>query len=254
MEHVNGATLRGSHRAVFDAMRPIVRILRISGFADDTIRSAVGRACHLYARSPARGIWLDHTRGLGLDQARIAELTNLLRVWSQDPDFVDQTGHPKRLILTGGAGSFRALLRRANCSLSGQRALAHLRSLGSVQPCDRGRRVRLVSDVLIPVKGKRFVVAPVIESIRWFGETLEHNLCEGPRPGAGRWHRWAICTALDPARLSEIERHVRSIGQTAIESIDEKLSTCAMRGAKRGITYGVALYVFVDRSKRRRRP
>lgn len=255
MEYANGTTLRGSHRAVFDALRPIVRILRTSGFAEDAVRSAVDRACRLYARSPARGMWLDHTGGLGLDQERIAELTSLLRVWSQGPDFVDQTGQPKRLSLDGRAGSFRALLRRANCSIASQRALANLRSLGSVQLCDGGKRVRLVSDVLIPVKGKRFVVAPMIESIRWFGETLEHNLCDGPRPGTGRWHRWAISTALDPARLPEIERYVRSTSQTAIESIDEKMSSCKIRATnRRGITYGVALYVFMDRSKRRRRP
>ena len=253
MPHVRRTTITGSNRVVFDVMRPVVRILRVSGFSEQEIRSVVARACKLYARSPARGIWLDQTHGLGLDQARITELMNLLRAWSQDPEFVDQSGQPKRLSLEG-AGSFRALLRRAKCSLTSTRTLEQLQALGSVQLCDRGRRVRLLSDVLVPVKRNRFAVAPMLNSLRWFEESLEHNLCDNPRRGEGRLHRWVICADLNPVRLVEVERYVRSNGQTLIESIDEKLSSCSLRSSKRrGITYGVGLYVFIDRPKKRPR-
>src|SRR5215469_2575974 len=182
MPYVRRTTIKGSHRVVFDVMRPVVRILRVSGFSEEEIRSEVARACKLYARSPARGIWLDQTHGLGLDQARITELMNLLRVWSQDPEFVDESGQPKRLSLDS-AGSFRALLRRAKCSLASRLTLEQLQALGSVQLCDRGRRLRLLSNVLIVVVGKRFVVAPMLNSLRWFEESLEHNLCDNPRRG-----------------------------------------------------------------------
>ncbi len=253
MPYARGTTITGSHRIVFDVMRPVVRILRVSGFSEEEILSVVARCCKLYARSPARGIWLDQTHGLGLDQARITELMNLLRVWSQDPEFVDESGQPERLTIEGGAGSFRALLRRAKCSLSSRRTLEQLQALGSVQLCDRGRRVRLLSDVLVPVKRNRFAVAPMLNSLRWFEESLEHNLCDNPRRGEGRLHRWVICADLNPARLVEVERYVRANGQTLIESIDEKLSSCSIRSSKRrGITYGVGLYVFIDTPPRKR--
>jgi len=253
MPYVRRTTIKGSRRIVFDVLRPVVRILRVSGFSEEEIQSVVARACKLYARSPARGIWLDQTHGLGLDQERVTELMNLLRVWSQEPDFVDQSGQPKRLSLEG-AGSFRALLRRAKCSLASRRTLEQLQALGSVQLCDRGRRVRLLSNVLIVVVGNRFVVAPSIDSIRRFAETIEHNLCEGTRPGEGRIHRWAACDALDPTQLGEVQRFVRSNGQTLLEALDEKLiSSSTPRGRRRGISYGVGLYVFIDKPRRAHR-
>jgi hypothetical protein len=251
MAYVSGSKIKGSREIVFNVMRPVVRILRVSGFTEEEILSVVGHACKLYARSPARGIWLDQTHGLGLDQERITELMNLLRVWSQDPEFVDETGQPKRLSLENSAGSFRALLRRAKCSLTAQRTLQQLQALGSVQLCDRGRKARLLSNVLIVVVGNRFVVAPSIDSIRRFAETIEHNLCEGSRPGEGRIHRWAACDTLNPAQIDEIQRFVRSNGQTFLEALDEKLITSALpRGRRRGIPYGVGLYVFSDEPRR----
>lgn len=251
MPRASRNTTTGSHQIVFNVMRPVVRILRVSGFSEEEILKVVARACKLYARTPARGIWLDQPHGLGLDQARITELMNLLRVWSQDPEFVDESGQPKRLSVSGGASSFQALLRKTKCSQASRLTLDQLQALGSVQLCDRGRRVRLLSNVLIVVFGKRFVVAPSIDSIRRFAETVEHNLCEGIRPGEGRIHRWAACDALDPAQLGEIQRFVRSSGQTFLEAFDEKLVSSALpRGRRRGITYGVGLYVFTDKPRR----
>lgn len=253
MAYVRRTRITGSHQILFNVLRPVVRILRVSGFAEEEIRSVVARACKLYARTPARGIWLDQTHGLGLDQSRITELMNLLRVWSQDPEFVDENGQPKRLSLDAGAGSFRALLRRAKCSHASRRTLEQLQSLGSVQLCNQGKRVRLLSNVLIVVVGNRFVVAPSIDSIRRFAETIEHNLCGGTRPGEGRIHRWAACDALDPAQVEEIQRFVRSNGQTFLEALDEKLiSSARTKGRRRGISYGVGLYVFSDTPHRRR--
>ncbi|GEM_PF-6137789 len=251
MEYVNGAAPQGSHRAIFDVLRPIVRVLRASGFAESAIRSAADQACRLYSETPVRGVWLD--------QGRIAELVDVVMVWSRDPDFIDEAGLPRRLSVGGGAASFPALLRRARCSVPSGRALAELQALGSVQSCDQGRRVRLLSNVLIPVTGKGFVVPPMIGSIRRFAETIEHNLCENPRPGEGRMHRWASCAELDPRQLGEVQRFVRANGQTFLEAMDEKLSACAMVGGKRsakqrGITYGVGLYVFVEEPRGHRRP
>ena len=115
---------------------------------------------------------------------------------------LDENGQPKPLTLRAGAGSFRALLRCAKCTLAIARTVEQLQALGSVQLCDGGTRVRLLSNVLIVVAGNRFVVAPSIDSIRRFAETVEHNLCAGTPPGEGRIHRWAACEALDATELA----------------------------------------------------
>jgi hypothetical protein len=249
MENANGATLRDSHRAVFDVLRPVIRVLRASGFAEDVIRSAAERACRRYTDSPSRGVWLDHIR--------FTELAGAVVAWTRDPDFLNEAGLPRKLDLDGGSRSFRGLLRKSGCSMAPRQALEALQALGSVQSCSRGHQVRLVSSVVIGVMGKRFVVAPMINSLRRLAETLEHNLCERPAQGEDRMHRWALCTALDPAQFREAQRFARSTGQTFIEVMDEKLSTCVKKPRakpRRGVTYGVGLYVFVDEPKRRRRP
>jgi hypothetical protein len=247
MENVNGATLRDSHRVVFDVLRPVFRVLRASGFGEDVIRSAADQACRCCADTPTRGVWLDH--------AHFTELAEVIAGWTRDPDFIDDAGLPKKLDLGSGAGSFASLARKVGCSMAPRQALETLRELGAIQPCDRGQRVRLVSNVLIGVMGRRFVVAPMIHSIRRFAETIEHNLCEPPARGEDRMHQWAACVSLDPAQLGEAQRFVRSNGQTFLEVMGEKFSSCAAPGVKRrGVTYGVGLYVFVDEPKRRRRP
>lgn len=247
MGNVKGTTMRGSHGIVFDVLRPVVRVLRSSGFGEAAIRSAAERACRVYAHTPARGIWLSN--------AHLAELGDVLMIWARDPDFADEAGLPRRLHIDAGAGSFRALLRKARCSMTPAAALSQLQEIGSVQMCDQGRRVRLVSSFLIPVVGRRFAVSLMLDSVRRFAETVEYNLCEGPRRGEGRMHRWAICAALNPDQLGEIERFVRSNGKTFLEAMDDKLGTCSLKpGARRrGPAYGVGLYVFVDPPKRARR-
>lgn len=247
MEHVNGATLRGSHRAVFDVLRPIVHVLRASGFAEAQVRSAADEACRLYARSRTRGVWVD--------KDQLAEYVQLVMVWTRDPQFIDETGQPKRLSLADEApDSFRALLRRAKCSVEPARALAQLRALGSVRLSDRRQRVRLLSNVVIAVTGERFAVGPALDSIRRFAETIEHNLCER-RTSEGRMHRWAICHALDPEQFAEVQRYVRTNGQIFLEAVDEKLNSYAKpRGGRRSCpTYGVGVYVFVEEPPKARR-
>lgn len=256
MAHMSASAISESQAVLFNVLRPVVRILRLSGFTEEMIRSMLGRALRRYARCPVRGAWLESMHGLGLDRGRIIALMNVLRVWSQDPEFVDGNGQPKPLTLGGGAGSFRALLRSTKCNSATSRALEQLKALGSVQLYDRGTRVRLVSNTLIVVAGNRFVVAPSLDAIRRFAETIEHNLCAGTRPGDGRIHRWAACEALDPGKLAEIQRYVRSNGQIFLEAMDDKLSSCRVRrGSRRAISYGVGFYVFTDkrpRSGRRR--
>jgi hypothetical protein len=94
---------------------------------------------------------------------------------------------------------------------------------------------------------RRFVAAPMLNEIRRFAETVEHNLCDDPGPGDGRIHRWAQCASLDPKEFPEAQRFIRLNGQTFLDAVDEKLSSCALKGNnKRGLRYGVGIYAFVD--------
>jgi hypothetical protein len=101
--------------------------------------------------------------------------------------------------------------------------------------------------------GKRFLAAPMLNEIRRFAETIEHNVCNDPGPYEGRMQRSAYSATLDPEQFAEVQRFVRLSGQTFLDAVDEKLASCSLpSGHKRSLKYGVGVYVFVDRTAKRR--
>lgn len=242
MDHRQGPPPRESRRLAFDVLRPLIHLLRAAGIPESTVRAGSERAYRLYAHTRPRGTWLG--------SAPFAELADILMVWARDPSFIDEKGVPLRLSRGAGPGSFAVLARRAGVTIGSRRALAHLLALGAVRRCDRGRRVRLVSNVLIGVMGGRFLVAPMLDAVRRFCETVEHNLCEPHGAGDGRLHRWADAASLDLRQLPEMQRFVRSSGQSFLDAVDEKLAACSAprprRRARNGLPYGVGVYVFMD--------
>ncbi len=244
MDNVKGPTVQESQRAAFEVLRPIVHLLRAAGVAAGSVRSASEQALRGYARVPARGAWMD--------RACFQQLVDVLTVWAGDPEFIDETGLPARLTLAGGPGpaprpgSFPRLLKKAEVSLTAHRVLEQLQALGAVQQCDRGRRLRLVSHVLPGVMGGRFLATPMLDAIRRFAETVEHNLCARPAGAERRMHRCAACASLDPRELGEVQRFVQSSGDAFLDAVDEKLLSSARKDAKERLRYGVGLYVFMD--------
>ncbi len=244
MEYMRGPARPQSRRAAFKLLRVIVHLLRASGIPERALRSMSERFYRQYARTPARGIWLDCARFLQLAQA--------LGVWARDPEFIDETGSPMRLRCAGGLhpgpGSFPYLLKKAGVAIGARSALAQLQAFGSIRRCDRGQRVRLVSDVLRGVMGDRFLAGPMLDSIRRCAETVEYNVCGKPAAADGLMHRWTGCAALDARRLDEVQRFVRSNGQQFLDAVGEKFHSCAGRAARKRLCYGVGLYVYVDRA------
>ena len=232
-------------QGAYHVMRPIVRVLRACGLSQTGLLSAVRRASARYTKSPVKGVWIEDERNL--------ELADVVMIWARDVDFIDESGQPLKLNLRGSGKSFPELLRRANVSMRPHQALRYLLSLGSVRLCDRGRRVRLVSHVLLTVMRNRFLISPILKELKRFAETIEHNICEAPGPMEGRMHRWAQNACLTPRQLPEVQRFVRLSGQTFLDSVDEKLSACAAKTGRSGVKYGVGVYVFVEKPDRTRR-
>jgi hypothetical protein len=249
MENLNGPALSASRRAGYRLLRVIHHLLRASGIPERTVRSINEQLYRQYARTRARGVWLDC--------ARFLELAQALEMWSRDPEFIDETGAPRGLRLAGGAhprpGSFPYLLRKSGVSLGARSALAQLRALGAVRRYHRGRRVRLVSDVLLGVRADGFLAPPMLDAIRRCAETVEYNVCRRPSDGARLMHRWVGCLSVDPRRLPEVHRFIRSSGQALLDAVGEKLHTSARKpgnAAKGRLAFGVGLYVYIDRPRR----
>jgi hypothetical protein len=240
MDAMNRSALRVPQKSVLDVVRPLVRILRACGVSGGNIRSTTARACRQYVRNPTRGVQLEHVPFL--------ELADIVMVWARDPEFIDETGSPMKLRLSGPV-SFERLLKKAGVSIQAHSALEQLEALGSVERCDRGRRVRLVSNVLLSVKGKQFVVGPLLDSIRGFLETIEHNLTHRAGSLEGRMHRLASCASVDPVQFAEVQRFVRLGGQAFLEALDEKLNSCKATSGK-GLYYAAGIYVVVENRRK----
>ncbi len=255
MRNVKGPTLDESHCRAFELLRPLVRLLRSAGIPESALRAESERAYRRYARSTPRGLW----------PARIdlPELARILTVWARDPAFLDDAGSPRRLTLGRGRDSFAQLLRSARASVGTREALRSLGTLRSIRCCDGGRRVRLVTGVLPGRVGTRFLAAPMLDAARRFLETLEQSACGDACAASRLVHRWSGWARIDPRRASELERFVRSSGESFLEAADEKLLACAprlprsRRRARRvpampsGLTYGVGIYLL--REERRAR-
>ncbi len=244
MENLQGSTLPQSQRAAFNVLRPILHVLRSSGYTESDLRSISERALGLYTHTPARGVWLD--------DAAFEQLEEILAVWTRDPEFIDETGSPMRLRLDRAArpamGSFAYLLKKARVALGVGSALAQLQALGSVQRCGRGQCVRLVSGVLLGVTGNRFLAAPLLEAMRRYAETLEYNACKKAASAQGLMHRWVSCASLDAGKLDEMRRFMRSSGAVLLDAARDKLLSCSVGNTKDRVLYGVGLYVYVDRA------
>ncbi len=222
-------------------LRPIMRILKRSGISDRIILEAVSAICRQHRKEP--------TYGIACDSVRIRALADVLMIWARDPEFIDEGGLPMDLSVGTPYPSFGDLLKKGQIRVPAAEALEQLLALRAVQLCDRNRKVRLKSRVLISAVGYRFLIAPVLEDIRRFAETVEHNVCEAPGALDGRMQRTTLCASLNPKRLLEVQSFARHTGQAFLEALDEKLGGCTTSRGKNGIEYGAGVYIFVDDSK-----
>jgi hypothetical protein len=173
-------------------------------------------------------------------------------VWARDPEFIDEKGFPKKLNVANTAPSFHRLIDKSGVSLGASEALKDLLLLQSVRLFEKNKRVRLISNVLLSVTPDRFVVAAVLDEVRRFLETIEHNVCENPDALDGRMQRTVLCESFDPDRFPEAQRFVRQNAQSFLDALDEKLSTCKSQSTESRMRYGAGIYVFVDHRKSQR--
>jgi hypothetical protein len=226
-------------------VRPAVRLLKSAGVNDETIYQAVAKACRQHAKERVRGVEVAFERFL--------QLTDIVMNWARDPEFIDQYGAPKKLNLCSEEPSFQRLIEKAGVPVPLCEAVEQLRELHSVRLCDRNRKVRLLSHVLLSVRPRYFVIAPVLDEMRRFLETIEHNVCANPSALEGRMQRTVMCTSMDPAQFPEAQRFVRQNAQSFLDALDEKLNSCQSRKQNGHFGYGAGIYVFVDRSSTQKR-
>jgi hypothetical protein len=219
-------------------LKPLIRLLKASGVSDTSISEAVDTACRLHGK--------ERVRGVNLDFERYCALADVVMMWARDPEFIDDRGLPKRLNTDATEPSFQRLMDKSGVAVGIDEAVKSLRDLHSIQFCGNRRQIRLTSHVLLSVTPRHFVVGAVLDEIRRFLETIEHNVCENPDAIHGRLQRTVMCASLDPDRFPEAQRFVRLTAQTFLDALDEKLNACSVKQTTGQLRYGAGIYVFVD--------
>jgi hypothetical protein len=179
----------------------------------------------------------------------IAAIGELLAFWHQDSDFLDASGHPLPIKISGTRRSFRFLAEKSVPKMNPHHLLAELEKIGAVSvDADRLVRVRMRS---LPVyEDSRLAIQHTLTSLDSFIKTLRHNLNSARSNSDQLFHRVARNAAFDVREIPALKIRVKRQAQSFLESNDDWM---ARRTAKEKISkskfaqVAIGVYLSVDR-------
>lgn len=148
--------------------------------------------------------------------------TRILTGWHEDADFLDDSGQPLELPITGDATSFSALLDRYSGDVPPTAMLKELISVGAVKTIGPDR-LRVISRSYIPVQLDDASIRQWSVALHDLGDTINHNT-DTTRTEEPRYERMAINSFIDGAVAAEFRRLVARHGQEFLEGMDRWLS------------------------------
>ena len=195
---------------VSDVTRLLVRILKAMRFTDAQITSAIQTACDTERPPPVRY----PTAGRG-------ELWgNVLCRWMEDPKFVDESGQPRVIPVSGSAISFATLVKQAIPGADARVCLDGLLKMRSIARIG-SKRVRLRSPATIYSTTSVTFVEGVLLSVRELLRTVSWNLSDQSRSGEPRLFQRGV-TGVEIAEndMNDLLRMVNAHGMNLLESVN----------------------------------
>lgn len=149
-------------------------------------------------------------RTLRIPPPEVLEYARVLTYWRNEPQFLDEQGTPRSLPLTGGASSFRALLRKALPGVSRDDVLAVLRRHQLVS-VDRNQRVTLRASSFVPRNEQRAqFFAYTLSAVEGIIDTCHRNLtARKPADSIGRLQRVASAERFDLRFIRDYDAFLR---------------------------------------------
>ena len=142
--------------------------------------------------------------------------------WRRDRQFLDHSGLPSRLPVTGGGGSFEALCDSVGVTSNCESLLATLKDFGAVEVDADGCVRALTPTFLLGNRGAELAVDGVLKQLAGFLRVVDHNTNRDGDDVLPRFER--MCTVAIAAELLPVfERTVRERGQEFIDGLDEWL-------------------------------
>ena len=108
-----------------------------------------------------------------------AAVGELLTEWHQNPKYLDESGAPLPIKLSGRGRSFQALARKSVPNLAPSTLLTELKRVGAIV-LDRQRLVHVRMRSLPVYKDNQLAIQHTLMSLHSFIRTLRHNLDSDP--------------------------------------------------------------------------
>lgn len=229
-------------RWAFAVLRPIVRLLRAAGVTEEVIHAQVTRALALHRQDTIRGR-LDAP----MSQETVRGLSDVLGRWSRSPEWAGPDGMPRDLALADEEPkSFPALVGTMKPRMAANEALELLERFGAVTRVAEGRRVRLLSAVLLITAEDGFAAEPILTDLRRFARTIEYNVFEKGASGPGRFQMSTLRANVDPARADEFGRYVRRTSSVMLTAADDELARYENLDVEQPECFGIGVFMFRD--------
>jgi len=187
----------------------------------------------------------DRTKGHQIAYA--FAIGEILSHWHQDTAYLDHTGKPRALTMSGEGATFTQLVTRASLNTPASEALEALRRAGAIEMLDNGM-IRPVRRTLTVFADHDLAIHHTFIALKGILSTLHHNLKSKPLNVEQLFHRIAWIgnqTASDVARLRVwLNKH----GQGFLESTDDwmKLRRTPLKKTKRRFRVSVGTYLSVE--------
>jgi len=168
----------------------------------------------------------------------------ILRLWFQDPDFVEPAGYPRKLSLAGRSPNFTDIVRRATSAVDVPTALKELISAGAVTVVEDGSIA--VESRLVACDGAARRAEVGLYAAENLLASVERNVEHPSAKDALQCE--TVSLTFDRAQLPRIARHLRRHCIGMLEQTDDWLHEHSAGGsrAKDGTaTVAVGLYITV---------
>jgi hypothetical protein len=173
---------------------------------------------------------------------------DLVLKWRRDYRYLDESGLPLILSITGAENSFQSLVRECAPNIDSGSMLQTLIDLGVVRVIG-DTNIELIAESVVTCSGQdgaRIASECVLEHICGFLGSVEFNVFDKPSRANGRFER--ACYARVPKELVPVlQQLIRARGQDFVDVIDEWLSRRTATHYESGDTMlvGAGAYLFV---------
>ena len=184
-----------------------------------------------------------------------AAIGELLTAWYEDAQYLDKSGNPLPIKMTGSRASFAKLANRVVPNLDARWLLSQLERVRAVA-IDENRLIHVKMRSLPVYEDKRLAAQHTLTSLEGFIRTLRHNLDSAPSNSEQLFHRIAWNGEFSSKDLPKLKIRMKRNGQNFLESCDNwmthksKSTARISKSRNKLLQVSIGVYMSIDRPPR----